>query len=351
MRSISSTTVCIISTWIACALILGTPRNTQAAVAKKATKTPAAAPTSSQGAPRKEQAPAEPSPGEIFDRGRVAFDRGEYALAIELLRPMLYPNIRMDEESQVVRSHRMLGVAHLFENQQAQARQEFLRLLELRPDYRFDPLLDPPRVVDFFNEILREQEAQIASLDRRRKEAEAAEANRIRPRPAQVLERNFERHSLAVALIPFGAGQFQNGHARKGWIFLGAESSLAVVSLAAFTTNFLLYGTSYTLGCKSEPPVVGGASGQCAGDDVDRTPVDRSTLLLNVQLVTGGLFFAAAAWGVVDALIHFEASPQIGPPRLTPVTAAPKPPSSAWQVSIVPARVAGAWGPGLSLRF
>jgi len=298
------------------------------------------------------EAAGDPSPAEVFDRGRVAFDRGEYARAIELLRPMLYPEIRMDEESQVVRSHRMLGVSHLFENQPSEARQEFLRLLELRPDYRFDPLLDPPRVVDFFNEILRDQEAQVASLDRRRKEAEAAQANRVRPRPVQFIDRTHERHSMSVALIPFGAGQFQNGQDRKGWIFLGAESALAGVSLAAFTTNFLLYGTSYKLPCKKIPSLVGGASGQCPPEDVDRTAERRSSLLLNVQLVSGGLFFAAAAWGVVDALIHYQPSVPIDPARVTPgATAVKASAREGFEVSMFPTIVGGSPGPGLSVRF
>jgi hypothetical protein len=297
-------------------------------------------------------APGEPSPTEVFDRGRVAFDRGEYAKAIELFRPMLYPEIRMDDESQVVRSHRMLGVAHLFENQPTEARQEFLRLLELRPDYRFDPLLDPPRVVDFFNEILRDQEAQIASLDRRRREAEAAEALRTRPKPVQVIERNYERHSLSVALMPFGAGQFQNGQDRKGWIFLGTESAFAAVSVAAFTTNFLLYGTSYTLRCNKTPSLVGGASGQCPPEDVDRTSEHRSALLLNVQLVSGGLFFAAATWGVVDALIHYRSSVVLASPAPNPAAGGTqKAASQGIDVSMFPTFVGGSPGSGLMVRF
>ena len=54
----------------------------------------------------------------------------------------------------------------------------------------------------------------------------------------------YERHSLVVALVPFGAGQFQNGERSKGWWFLGAESALAAISLGAFVTNFALYGVS-----------------------------------------------------------------------------------------------------------
>ena len=56
--------------------------------------------------------------------------------AIGILHPLLYPEIRLESEGAVVQAHRMLGVAHLFENRPDDARREFRKLLELRPDYR-----------------------------------------------------------------------------------------------------------------------------------------------------------------------------------------------------------------------
>src|SRR5262249_25941259 len=88
-----------------------------------------------------EAAPA--TPAEEFERGRTAFARGEYGRALQLLRPLVYPEVRLETEGEVVQAHRMLGVASLFENDPDSARREFRKLLELRPDYRFDPLLDP----------------------------------------------------------------------------------------------------------------------------------------------------------------------------------------------------------------
>ena len=68
----------------------------------------------------------------------------------------------LDSDGEVVQARRMLGVAYLFENKPDEARREFRKLLELRPDYRFDPLLDPQRVVDFFNGVVKEEETTIA---------------------------------------------------------------------------------------------------------------------------------------------------------------------------------------------
>jgi hypothetical protein len=279
---------------------------------------------------------ASPRPADEFERGKTAFSRAEYGRAIDLLRPLLYPEVRLESEGEVVQAHRMLGVAHLFEDQPDDARREFRKLLELRPDYRFDPLLDPPRVVDFFNDVLRQEEQEISAIVARRRlrEAEQAarrqrEADRLRAQQALVVR--IERHSFAVNFIPFGAGQFQNGQRRKGWLFFGAEAVLGTVSVAAFATNFALYGIAPHRRCLVMQPLdANGLPLRCPDSAIDRSDERLSTNLLRAQLATGGLFFAVAIWGVVDAIRHFKSevvlNPQPpAPPRTTSFRLSPNP--------------------------
>jgi hypothetical protein len=259
------------------------------------------------------------TPAVEFERGKNAFARGEYGRAVELLRPLVYPEVRLETEGEVVQAHRMLGVASLFENDPESARREFRKLLELRPDYRFDPLLDPPRVVDFFNIVVKDEEAELAVIEgkRRRREEELLarqrrEAERLRAQQAVVLR--YDHHPYAVNFIPFGAGQFQNGQRRKGWLFFGAESALAGVSIAAFTTNFALFGIAPHRRCLVPQPIdANGLPQKCPAMDIDRTDENLSTNLLRAQVVSGGLFFAVAIWGVVDALRHYESDVLVSP--------------------------------------
>ena len=247
----------------------------------------------------------QPAAREAFDRGRTAFGRAEYQRAIEILYPLLYPEVLLDSEGEVVQAHRMLGVAYLFENQPDGARREFRKLLELRPDYRFDPLLDPQRVVDFFDGVLKEEQATIAAIEEKRRKHDEDLAKHRRDtlrlsQPPTILR--YERHSYAINFIPFGAGQFQNGQRRKGWFFFGAETTLAAVSVGAFTTNFALYGLSPRRGCNMPPP----PNVQCEQGSIDHSQENRSRALLGVQLVSGGLFFAVAIWGVIDAIRNHQ---------------------------------------------
>jgi hypothetical protein len=259
------------------------------------------------------------TPAEEFERGKNAFARGEYGRAVQLLSPLVYPDVRLETEGEVVQAHRMLGVASLFENDPESARREFRKLLELRPDYRFDPLLDPKLVVDFFNVVVKDEEAELAAIEakRRRREEELLarqrrEAERLRAQQAVVLR--YDHHSYAVNFIPFGAGQFQNGQRKKGWMFFGAETALAGVSVAAFVTNFALFGIAPHRRCTvPQPTDANGLPQKCPTMDIDRSDEDLSTNLLRVQVATGALFFATAIWGVVDSLRHFEGDVLITP--------------------------------------
>jgi hypothetical protein len=285
--------------------------------------------------------PAPLTPREAFDRGKTAFVRAEYGRAIEILHPLLYPEVLLDSEGEIVQAHRMLGVSYLFENKPDDARREFRKLLDLRPDYRFDPLMDPQRVVDFFNGVLKEAEAEIAIMEARRRAREKAEADRRAEKAKICLQpssvERYERHSYVVNFIPFGAGQFQNDQPGKGWMFLGIESALAAVSVGAFVTNFALYGAEPRRKCLREQGVdTIGLPNQCPDNLIDHSEEDRSRLLLRVQVVSGGLFFAVALWGVVDAIRNYQRDVRLS-------DASPAPSRGTARLLLGPTGVGAAW--------
>ncbi len=285
------------------------------------------------------------SPSEDFERGKNAFGRGEYPRAIELLRPLLYPEIRLEAESQIVQAHRMLGEAHLFQKQNDEAAIEFRHLLQLRPDYRLDPLLDPPLVADFFNGIVREHESELATLDARHREAAVAQQRqRDDARDnARVVEKRYLRNSFAVNFIPFGAGQFQNGQRAKGWTFMVVESLLGAASIGALATNFALFGLNPKRRCLTAPP--DGAGGRCPAGQIDYSQEDTSQRLRRVQEVSGWLFFASVAWGISDAILNFK-------PEVPLTTDEPRAARRVSRLALAPTLLGpSTLGPSLAFRF
>lgn len=256
------------------------------------------------------------NPADEYQRGRTAFDRGEWARAIEILRPLIEPQLRLESEGEIVVTHRMLAVSYLFAKKNDLAAHQFRRLLQLRPAYRMDPLLDPQPVVDFFNGILKEQRADLEDMSKKRREAEAEEKRRndaMQQAPI-VIERRFVRNSLAVNFIPFGTGQFQNGDRKKGWFFLTTEAALAGTSLAALGANFLIFGTNPRISCKKSDSMAASERQRGCGEGMvpDEARERTSQIITGVQVVSGALFFGVAAWGLIDALVNFQPEVPLG---------------------------------------
>jgi hypothetical protein len=273
---------------------------------------------------------------EDLQRGKNAYDRGEYSRAVEIVYPLLYPEMHLQSDGQIIQAHRILGVSFLFEDKKSEAEQEFRKLLQLVPDYHFDALLDPPEVVDFFNGVRKYYAAELSQLEARRK---AAEEQRARP---TIVEKRVGRNSFTVNFVPFGAGQFQNGQRRKGWAFLVAESTLGAVSIAAFATNIAVYGLRPQRSCRVD---VGKTA--CPPDQISHTDENRSRWLTRIQVGSGALFFAAVVSGILDAIYFYRPEIQLS------LSDSPTLPSSTatGSLRLVPAVIDRAIGPGLSFRF
>lgn len=285
---------------------------------------------------------------EELQRGKNAYDRGEFGRAVAIIRPLLYPENRLQSDTQIVLARRVLGVAYLFEKKSSEAQAEFRKLLQIDPDYHFDPLLDPPEVVDFFNGVRKEYSKELAQLEAKRRDMEKAreryreECEKARGGPT-VIEKRVGRNSFAVNLIPFGAGQFQNGQRNKGWAFLAAESALGAASIAAFATNLAVYGLNPKRSCRHEAVATA-----CAPGDIDHTDENRSHLLTQVQVATGAAFFAAVAWGIADAIYFYRPETQLSAADAVPAARPRKP---DWQLRLSPTIMNRTIAPGLSFRF
>jgi hypothetical protein len=162
-----------------------------------------------------------------------------------------------------------------------------------------------------------------------------------------VIERRFVRNSFMVAFLPFGAGQFQNGQRTKGWVFLGTEAALAGVSIAAFTTNFAVYGFRPVIECEPAGNPAARNAG-CAPGYKPTSARDRSQLLLRIQLLSGALFFAAAIWGVTDAVLNFQPEVEVTPNGKPPP--APRAGLSSPRLVFTPLGE-GSWAGALAFRF
>lgn len=251
-----------------------------------------------------------------------AYNRGDYAMVIRLLRPLLHPAIRLSSEMQVIAAYRLLGISYIFEKDRTEAERQFMAILALQPDFRFDPTVDPVAAVELLDELkrrnagklkaIRERERLEAERRRRAEEARrraADEARRRALQPGYVVERTVRQNPYWVSFVPLGAGQFQNGHRRKGYTLMGVQLSLGAVSLATGITAWTLY---------SNAPRTSSGKLKITVDEHNRL---RGLTI--TQVVSGSLCLGAVVYGIIDALVYHrpqtvvERKLSIPPPRMS----------------------------------
>lgn len=266
-----------------------------------------------------------------FQRARQAYEQNNFEQAATRFRKLVGPEVpRLQDRSLVLESLKYLGASYLFLGKPDQAYQQFERLLRLDLTYVLDPLAFPEEVQSAFRRVKQRLEAD--ALNRARAEAERrdrrlAEQQRLRQRSAertaQLLtlaktERVVERHSRWTALLPFGVGQFQNGHDGLGLVLAVSQVSL----LAASVTTFLLHDS---------------LRGSSPEDVQSAIFAERAYRYTN--RVSFGLFVVAAVGGIIDAQLRYRPSRRYERQRDLPAHLL-EPPSTEVSVGLTGLRVA-----------
>jgi hypothetical protein len=176
-------------------------------------------------------------------RARDRFEFGSFAEAAGTVRAWLaeHPDASGDD---AIEAYRMLGISELKLGDLAQARSAFVSLLSVDPDHTLDPFLVEPKVVEFFDQVKRDNEPALGPLRERRRALEEqrrltedakkrlmAEELARAGAPTKVIQ--VQERLYLFNWMPFGAGQFQNGHRAKGTAIAAAEVALAAANLAA----------------------------------------------------------------------------------------------------------------------
>ena len=71
------------------------------------------------------------------------------------------------------------------------------------------------------------------------------------------------------------------------------------------------------------------ATGACPATEIDHSQENTSRDLLRLQVISGGLFFGAAIWGVIDAVRHYQRDVLLTDP-------APAPPAPVLRLGLTP---------------
>jgi tetratricopeptide (TPR) repeat protein len=265
--------------------------------------------------------PARANDFEEFESARSAYEAQDYARAASLFETLAGGDTpQLTNRSLVLESKKYLGAAYLFLGKLPAAEQEFERLLRLDPQYMLDPLGFPEEVQRLFARVK-------TRLDAERKLAEDEkrhEDERVRSAQSQLaaqeqarwarltqlaqIETVHEERSRWIALLPFGIGQFQNGHASLGAVLAVSEGSLFAIAFVSWVVHENLRGQTPAQNERNEFNLT-----------------ERVTRYTNQ--ISLALFGVLAVTGVLDAQVRFQGSrdyerkrtlpPELGGPQLS----------------------------------
>ncbi|MGO8994337.1 MAG: hypothetical protein ACLQVI_13505 [Polyangiaceae bacterium] len=276
-----------------------------------------------------------------LDKVRASYLAHQYDDAELRLRAMLDPMHGTLHDAAFITQARMyLAAVLLVKGKQKEASSLLEKLLLDDPQYEPDPLSFPTEAIDLFIDTrtaLRERLNEEAERRARFEAAERARAEEKKKREAErvaTLEKLAAQesvttvHSRWAALVPFGAGQFQNGKAPLGWVFLATEA----VCLVGMAVTVPLYLTD--LQSRSDE--------YRAGNDAEAQEyINRAYNVFYANLAFAGTFAAASVIGVIEAQVNYVPSVvEVKHRAIPPVS------SASWSLSPL---VGPATGGGLTL--
>jgi tetratricopeptide (TPR) repeat protein len=247
---------------------------------------------------------------------RASYDYGKYQEVLDRARS------RIDSgglgEDELAELHKLAGLSAYQLGQAKEAERHFGALLRLSPDYSLDPFAHPPKVIALFEGVRQElaptlellRQEQRLRQERLRREAEARErlarAEEEQRRRLEELSRTVqvekvEQRSFLLNLLPFGAGQFQQGRAGLGVALAATQGVLAATSMVSLLARASLYETrTFTLDDRLGGPVVVERTG------IPASRLDQAVTWRIAQLASAGAFYGMYAFGVIDAVVHHE---------------------------------------------
>ena len=260
------------------------------------------------------------------EKARAAYLARNYAEADERLRALVDPKTGLKDVSLLSQARMYLAAVLLAQNKRELGAEVFEKLILEDAAFEPDPLSFPGDVINTFFDVrvqLQERIRQAAQNSARLEAEKRARAEQERRRQEAWLakvkqlateEKITVHNSRVVALLPFGAGQFQNREPVLGWMFLVSESALVLGTM--ITVPLFIYAD-------------GRKNGQ--GADLERKAQiykDRADTIQTVNLSLVGAFAAVAITGIVQANLAYvpeisETKKRELPPesRLTPLVA------------------------------
>ena len=161
-----------------------------------------------------------------LEKAKKQYGKGNCDKVIELLKHAPQRE-SIEDDDVLVEIESLLAQCYFQKGDKENAERELKNLLFLRPNFSMDPFQTPPELLKLFDERKKE-------LNEKVKELEDAKQNASEK--IEIIEHTvyFKRTSPFSAFVPFGFGQFENGHTVKGIAIASLEGALIALNVSAY---------------------------------------------------------------------------------------------------------------------
>jgi len=175
---------------------------------------------------------------ESIKRAEAYYGYGDYKGTIKLLE-ILLKDISKLNSSALLNIYQLIARSEYYSNN-LQYSEDYLKLLYLfKPDYTFDPVFINPEFIDFANKVYNKYKTEI-----NKSKKDLSKLLR-KKNPDAYGDVNTEKH-FYKNFIPFGIGQFQNGHKYKAYMVIGSESLFLASSVTTYALLKYFQKDDYT---------------------------------------------------------------------------------------------------------
>jgi tetratricopeptide (TPR) repeat protein len=264
------------------------------------------------------------TPSEDFSIARQKFLTGAYQETVALITPLLYPPPpKLTTEQEAAEAHLLLAVAFYEMGQIPSAEREWKEALKIDSGLTVGPPAFTSKQAEFFSE---RKEAYDRELKR---EQEIIDLQRKLANMVVI-----ERRDLWKNFMPFGVGQFQNGHTGKGLAFFLSQAAFVSASIGIWSFQGLRYGFR---------------NGKVPPDELG-----TAEALQGIQIGTGVVALGLITWGIVDSFVYYKptSSRKVDPDELDDILkdgAQPAEPATTFRLT--PTIGPDYAGAGLSVEF
>lgn len=177
-----------------------------------------------------------------INRAKSFFEYGNYKESIKILEILLEDKTKLNPSS-LLNIYQLIARAEYY-NKNLDYSEFYLKMLYLfKSDYHFDPVFVNPKFIDFANKIYSKYEREIIKNKNYL-------AERLRKKNPEKYGKINTKKYFYKNFVPFGVGQFQNGHKYKAYMLLGLEVFFIATSVTSYALLKYYQKDDYTFSNK-----------------------------------------------------------------------------------------------------